>query len=259
MQFNTAGSLNFLIDATGNVTATNDVRMSDSDGSHYVGFEAPAIVTTSLVWTLPAADGTNGQALTTDGSGTLSWADAGGTDADTLDGLDSTQFLRSDAADAKTTGDLTFNDNVKIVLGNSKTSELYCNGTDLYLDLDGGSDFFIRDNTTTRYTFSNGGNFTATGNVTAYSDINLKENIQVIPDALNKVSQLRGVTYNRKDMEGDRQSGVIAQEVEQVLPEVVRTDKDGIKSVAYGNLVGLLIESIKELKIEIEKLKNGVS
>ena len=52
-----------------------------------------------------------------------------------------------------------------------------------------------------------------------------------------------------------RQSGVIAQEVEKVLPEVVRTAQDGNKTVAYGNMVGLLIESIKELKAEIETLK----
>ena len=63
------------------------------------------------------------------------------------------------------------------------------------------------------------------------------------------------MTYDRKDKEGVRQSGVIAQEVEAVLPEVVHTNEDGIKSVAYGNLVGLLIESIKELKAEVEQLK----
>ena len=105
-------------------------------------------------------------------------------------------------------------------------------------------------------TITNSGDVTAAGNVTAYSDIKLKENIEVIPNALDKVSALRGVTYNRKDLEDNpRQSGVIAQEVEEVLPEVVQTDEDGIKSVAYGNLVGLLIESIKELKAEVETLK----
>ena len=99
------------------------------------------------------------------------------------------------------------------------------------------------------------GAITASGDVTAFSDISLKENIEVIPDALNKLSQLRGVTYNRKDLKTKRQTGVIAQEVEAVVPEVVYTDEEGIKSVAYGNLVGLLIESIKELKAEIDLLK----
>ena len=99
------------------------------------------------------------------------------------------------------------------------------------------------------------GAITASGDVTAFSDISLKENIEVIPDALNKLSQLRGVTYNRIDIQGKRQAGVIAQEVETVLPEVVNTNENGIKSVAYGNIVGLLIESIKELKAEVETLK----
>ena len=107
------------------------------------------------------------------------------------------------------------------------------------------------------YTFDGSGNFTATGSVTEFSDINLKENIEVIPNALEKVSELRGVTYDRKDLEGSpRQSGVIAQEVEAVLPEVVQTNDEGIKSVAYGNLVGLLIESIKELQDRVEELEN---
>lgn len=240
----------------------------DNDTTKNLIKVGPVHVGTSAPNSTPATGGETGNSVgeqwldTTGGNYDLKIWDGsawrslgGGTDAATLDGLDSTQFVRSDAADAKTSGDLTFNNNIKIVLGSTKDSELYCDGTNLFLDLDGGSDFFIRDVSTLRYTFSNSGNFTATGNVTAYSDINLKENIQVIPDALDKVSQLRGVTYNRKDQEGPRQSGVIAQEVEAVLPEVVLTNEDGIKSVAYGNLVGLLIESTKELKAEVEQLK----
>ena len=102
------------------------------------------------------------------------------------------------------------------------------------------------------------GSLTATGNITAYSDITLKENIEVIDNALDKVCAIRGVTYNRKDKDiSDRQAGVIAQEIEKVLPEVVITDENGIKAVAYGNVVGLLVEAIKELKDEIEELKRS--
>ncbi len=100
------------------------------------------------------------------------------------------------------------------------------------------------------------GNILASGNVTGYSDESLKDNVQTISDALDKVAQLRGVEYDRNDIEGNpHQIGVIAQEVEKIIPEVVTTHDDGIKSVAYGNLVGLLIEAIKDLKNEVTELK----
>ena len=101
------------------------------------------------------------------------------------------------------------------------------------------------------------GSFTATGNITAYSDERLKENVETIEGALDKVSQMRGVMY---DKDGERGTGVIAQEMQQVMPEVVLDSGRGdYLSVAYGNIVGVLIESIKELKAEIEALKDGSS
>jgi hypothetical protein len=80
-----------------------------------------------------------------------------------------------------------------------------------------------------------------------FSDQRKKMNIEVIPNALAKVLQLRGVTFEKLDDGDRRHSGIIAQEVEKVLPEVVYTAEDGMKSVAYGNMIGLLIEAIKEL------------
>ena len=106
-----------------------------------------------------------------------------------------------------------------------------------------------------------GGNITASGSVSANSDIKLKTNIKIISNALDKVSRLRGVEYDRIDYD-NHEIGVIAQEVEEVIPEVVG-DNNGTKAVAYGNLVGLLIEAIKEqneiitnLKKDIDELKN---
>ena len=99
------------------------------------------------------------------------------------------------------------------------------------------------------------GNFTATGNVTAFSDERLKENVQTIEGALDKVAQMRGVTYNYKSElnDGQRGTGVIAQEIQQVMPEVV--EEGEYLSVAYGNLVGVLIEAVKELKAELDQCK----
>jgi hypothetical protein len=102
------------------------------------------------------------------------------------------------------------------------------------------------------------GNFTATANVTAYSDERLKENIEVIPNALNKVMQLNGVTFTRKD-NGQRGTGLVAQNLQKVLPEAVLADKEGMLSVAYGNTVGLLIEAMKEQQAQIEALRAEIA
>ncbi len=99
-----------------------------------------------------------------------------------------------------------------------------------------------------------GGSIVASGNITAYSDINLKTDLVKISSALDKVSQLTGYTFTRKDT-GERQVGLIAQDVQKVLPEAV-LDGEHL-SLAYGNLVGLLVEAIKELKSEIDSLKGN--
>jgi len=99
------------------------------------------------------------------------------------------------------------------------------------------------------------GNFTASGNVTAYSDERLKTNIQTLDS--KKALQMRGVSFIKDGVKG---SGVIAQEIEEIAPELVLTadDEMGTKSVAYGNLVGYLIEAIKEQQKEIEYMKSEI-
>ncbi|MDH0340612.1 tail fiber domain-containing protein [Chromobacterium haemolyticum] len=103
------------------------------------------------------------------------------------------------------------------------------------------------------------GNMTAAGNVTGMSDIRLKTNIHRIDNALGKVKQLGGYTYNRLDM-NCRQTGLIAQEVLGVLPEAVieTADDDKTLSVAYGNMAGLFVEAIKELSAQIDFLSHRV-
>lgn len=113
---------------------------------------------------------------------------------------------------------------------------------------------------TTRFSFTDAGNFTAVGEISAYSDIRFKTNINTIENALDKVMSLRGVTYNRKDTQDVSQKiGVIAQEIKEILPEVVTENNEGILSVSYGNIVGVLIEAIKELKQEIKTLKQNTN
>ena len=154
---------------------------------------------------------------------------------------------------------------------------------DITLDADGG-DIFLKDGGTLFGTLNSGGgsnlniksgstqalafsganatfsgtivgssSITASGDITAFSDARLKTGIRNIDNALNMVGDMRGV-YFIKD--GEAGIGVIAQEVEKVLPEVVKNNEE-YKSVAYGNMVGVLIEAIKELKKEVETLKES--
>jgi hypothetical protein len=104
----------------------------------------------------------------------------------------------------------------------------------------------------------------STGDIVAYSDLRKKENIVTVDNALEKVNNLRGVYYNRIDDETKtRQIGVIAQEINTVIPEVVTHAEDVDEyGVSYGNLAGLFIEALKEhtniinnLKAEINELK----
>ena len=120
--------------------------------------------------------------------------------------------------------------------------------------LDGiDSSSFLRSDTSDTMTgnLTVNGNIVASGDVTAFSDERLKSNIKTIDSALEKVQNLRGVTF---DKDGKESLGVIAQEVQKVIPEVVNQGEEYL-SVAYGNMVGLLIEAIKEQQQQIEELK----
>jgi hypothetical protein len=107
-----------------------------------------------------------------------------------------------------------------------------------------------------------GGALYATGNIVAYSDVRAKTNIITIDGALNKVLKLRGVYYEKikceekdESQHGRRQLGVIAQEVNEVIPEVVTYDKENDQyGVSYANLAGLFIEAFKEQHAHIETL-----
>lgn len=105
-------------------------------------------------------------------------------------------------------------------------------------------------------TISSSGAIVASGDVTAYSDVRIKENILNITDPLSKVLRLRGVSYNRTDIEDkSTKIGFIAQEVEKIVPEVVTYDKTSDRyGVSYGNITALLVEAIKEQQIKIDNL-----
>jgi hypothetical protein len=102
----------------------------------------------------------------------------------------------------------------------------------------------------------------AQNDIVAYSDLRVKDNIEVIDNALEKIQAIRGVTFTRKDAVAadinKRHAGVIAQEVLTVLPEVVSGTEEDMYSVAYGNMAALFIEAIKEQQTQIESQKSEI-
>ena len=112
------------------------------------------------------------------------------------------------------------------------------------------------------------GNLTCAGNITAYSDVRLKTNIETFTKALDTVKQLRGVRFEWIDS-GKKSIGLIAQEVELVLPELIITSEktnidtkdvlDNIKSLDYSKIIGVLIEAIKELNNKVETLQEQLN
>jgi hypothetical protein len=209
---------------------------------------------------------------TVDGSGS-------GLDADLLDGISSENFLRSNTGDTAT-GDITFSGGaaaVNISAGSDirgshggwtgeAAGKIQWHSNHIYLQTTSSGKWIFRaQNGTERFNVDSSGNATATGNVTAFSDERLKTDIQTIDDALDICGQLRGVSF--KWIESNEPSiGVIAQEVEKVIPEIVLTNESTdpatnettkTKSVDYGKMVSVLINAINELKAEVDELKRG--
>ena len=189
---------------------------------------------------------------------------------------------------------IELDDNQKLLCGNSSDLQIYHDGSDsvildtgtgnLSLKTDGnfyvlneaGTKVMIRadvnasvrlyNDGSQKLNTENGGvgitgDLTASGNLISNSDERVKEDIRVIPNALSKIEEIRGVTFTRNDLEDTeaRHTGVIAQEVEKVLPEVVGENEEGIKNVAYGNMVGLLIEGMKEQQEIIRSLASRIT
>ena len=148
-------------------------------------------------------------------------------------------------------------------LGNYATANhfrFHTNNSNTYFDMNCGN-IYWRDGGSSRYTFfPSTANMTVNGTITQNSDIRIKENVVEIGDCISKVQAMRGVYYNRTDFNTEvTKVGVIAQEVEAVLPELIlESPDDGFKSVAYSELTAVLINAIKEQQEIIEDLKTRI-
>ena len=159
--------------------------------------------------------------------------------------------------------------------GGSTTFEMVNTSSGHFLDSSGTNDLTINKigsanikfklNNAEEFRMEADGDFHADGDVIAFSttvsDIALKTDIEMIPNALDKIDEIRGVTFTRHN--GKKSAGIIAQELEKVLPEAVREktlallDGKKYKTVEYDAIHGLLINCIKELKEQIKELKDG--
>ena len=169
-------------------------------------------------------------------------------------------------------GNVNVKTRINVGIGDNASYYLYM--TENEIGRTGNADFFIQANNTgkTMMNVSGGnilmgtqsdngerlyvsGNIRATGSITANSDISLKKNLLKIENALEKVEQINGYTYELKADDSKRYAGVIAQEIQTVLPEIVNKGNDGILGVEYGNISALLIEAIKEQNTKIKNLE----
>ena len=191
------------------------------------------------------------------GSGVLSLTGTGSAGA-SVD-LDGRYYIRGDHVD--------LNDNKKVQFGTGDDYEIYHNGSHLYIHQNENlaHDIYISNvGDTNKFFFDvSSGDFHADGDIIAYSnsvsDEKLKENITVVENAVDKVQQLRGVEFTWKK-DGEKSAGVIAQDVEKVLPQAVKEkdimgEGEVVKTVNYDTMSALFIEAIKEQQEQIEALK----
>ena len=183
-----------------------------------------------------SGNGIAGQALLSDGDGTFSWGDAG-----------SGVTVSATAPAGPSEGDLWWDEdvgNMFIYYNDGSSSQ--------WVEASPNPKALVYNAATSTYTLT--GNLTVTGDLNSNSDEKLKDNINTFEGGLEAVNALRGVRYDWKE-NGKSSIGLIAQEVEKVLPELV-SEQDDIKSIQYGNIVAVLIEAVKELSAKVEELEN---
>lgn len=208
----------FKIAGNTQLQAQGGLRFADLDSSNYVAFQAPTTVSSNLTWTLPATDGTNTQVLATNGTGTLGWSTPGLSLVDnTIDAATHFVTLTTATTDGSITG--------------------------------------IR-RSSSKLTFQPSTGTLSSTVFTETSSIALKENFRPIEDALEKILNLTGVIYDRKDGSQKDEVGMIAEHVNSVIPNVVGKDAQGQPAtIAYQRITAYLIEAVKSLKQEINELK----
>ena len=235
------------------VNSGSSVRLFDNDTTNHIAFKAPATVTSDVTLTFPDNAGTSGYVLQTDGNGVLSWSASGvsitnnTTDVSAYYPTLSTASTGSVPGLRVTSSKLSFvpSTGLLTVTGLSAGSLTVTGAVSFAsVDINGGN----IDGTIIGATTPAAGTFSS---ITETSSIAYKENINPITDALSAIQQLSGVVYDRKDGSSTNEAGLIKEEVEKVLPNLVKGD-----GVHYTKLTAYLIEAVKELSAEVNRLKS---
>jgi hypothetical protein len=206
-----------MITANAQLQAQADLRFADADSSNWVAFQGPATVSSNVTWTLPSTDGTADQVLTTNSSGTLSWTSKSVTVSDET--ISATAFYP------------------------------------LFTTTTSGAASAVSVSSTKMSFQPSTGTLTVTA-ITESSSITLKENVNPIENALESILKLTGVVYDRKDGSRKNEAGLIAEDVVQVLPNLVtRNDQGNPEGINYTKLSAYIIEAIKTLEQTIQGMK----
>jgi hypothetical protein len=212
-----AGTGMLMITANAQLQAQADLRWADADSTNWVAFQAPATITSNITWTLPATDGTTGQFLSTNASGTLIWA----------------------------SGSLSLTDQTASASTHYPLITTASSGTVTSANV-----------SSTKFTFQPSTGTLSSTIFTETSSIALKENFTPIDDALEKILQLTAWIYDRKDGSQKQEAGLVVEQVYPIIPNVVTLDENGKpSSINYSRFSAYLIEAIKSLKIEIDEIK----
>ena len=241
------------ISADSTTTFTNKTFDANATGNSISNIENADISASAGIAFSKMANLTANRALVSDANGDVSASAVTDTEVGYLDGVTS-----SIQTQINNKLPLTLTTNYAFDSTDSAERFQFLNNNNTLFGSPTGYSF--RTNGVTKLSLDSSGNLTATGNVGAYSDMALKEDIYEIENALDKVKKLRGVHFTKK-ADKSKEIGVVANEVEKVVPELVDEIEDEklgtIKTMKYANTVGLLIEAVKDLSKQVEELKNG--
>jgi len=239
-----SGSGKVVANSSLRVSSGNSLEIVSNNTSNSINFSAPSSLGSDINFTFPNSTGTDGFFLRTDGSGNLSW-DTAALDVANQTADTATYFPLLSTSSSGSISDVTVSSS-KLSFQPSSGNLTVNQFTSNSVDIGGGS----IDNTTI------GGNTAAAGTFTSITETSskiLKDNIRSIENTLDKVINLDPVSYTRKST-GEKEIGLIAEDVEPIFPELVKTDGE-FKSISYSRLTAYLIDSIKDLNAKLDRLE----